>query len=228
MPERCRGVSSCEKSVWLCPWENTGVATVGSPSSQKDAEWGWMLTSAKHLACIPPELEALTTSFLKICSLLSQSTAPPCSFQNPWLRDFLRLSSLHCQNGTDCAEGTRLVLRPEPGHYARIQTICSTPSKERGKAFVLADNQVSGGNISGWPGLNKARDVHPTLMHFEKQRASSFKYRGFSVCVCVCILGWLWWRKSCQVQPPPRAWIALMAPLPHFPWTPSGTETSPC
>ena len=135
MPERCRGVSSCEKSVWLCPWENIGVVTAGSPSSMKDAEWGWTLTSAKLSACTPPERGALTTTFLKICSLLSQSTAPPCSFQNPWLRDFLRLSSLHCQNGTDCAEGTRLVLRPEPGHYARIQTICSTPSKERGKAF---------------------------------------------------------------------------------------------
>lgn len=40
------------------------------------------------------------------------------------------------KTGTDCAEGTRLVLRLEPGQYAQIQTICSTPPKERGKAFI--------------------------------------------------------------------------------------------
>lgn len=48
-------------------------------------------------------------------SLLSISEAPPTAPGMPGRWDFLQFSPPHCQNGTDCAEGTRLVLRPEPG-----------------------------------------------------------------------------------------------------------------
>ena len=132
MPERCRGVSSCKKNLFQTPplrkhWcgcKRCGVRSEADPSQTFCLCLSWARDSG-HI-------------FLKCKYDSSYPRAKPRPAAPRTLGYGTFSSSPLCivKTGTDCAEGTRLVLRPEPGQYAQIQTICSTPPKERGKAFI--------------------------------------------------------------------------------------------
>lgn len=136
--ERCREVSSWEKPLSDPALEKTQVF-YGSTFSSEDAEDGrW------------PQPNVLLLSLGSKAPyqvLLKCKCDPSCPGAKPGPGALSTLgygtsSSFPLgivKTGTDCAEGTRLVPSPEPG---QIQTICSAPPKESGKAFMTTQSAM--------------------------------------------------------------------------------------